>query len=77
MTGLTQKVFRVSLNKDKWTDSVCTCKDFGKVYMCEHILSVVASEKLVVIPRNIVECEGLLPKPKRGRKAKATSALKR
>ena len=64
----------VSLTRDKWANSKCTCCSFLKDYICFHIMAVAVNEKLLFIPDNFKKIE-IITKKKRGRKAKAKKAL--
>ena len=71
-----RKVRIIKLDKENWAKSICSCSWYLKNYSCYHLIAVAAHEKLVEIPIEYKNVP-LGAKPKRGRKAKAKSALNR
>ena len=71
-----RKVRIIKLDKENWAKSICSCSWYLKKYSCYHLIAVAAHEKLVEIPIEYKNVP-LGAKPKRGRKAKAKSALNR
>ena len=67
-TQLNLFVRRVKLNKDKWQLSTCTCIDYLKFYICEHIICLSVKFKLAKIDFSF---NNIGMKKKRGRKPKA------
>lgn len=65
---LNRFVKRVKLNKVKWLISTCTCKDYLKLYICEHIICVAVKLKLVKIDFSF---SSIGMKNRRGRKPQA------
>ncbi|CAF0909587.1 unnamed protein product [Brachionus calyciflorus] len=59
---------RVKLNKIKWIFSTCICKDYLKLYICEHIICVAVKLKLTKIDNGF---NNIGMKNKRGRKPQA------
>ena len=76
-SSLLRTIFLVTLKRDDWSFSTCTCLSFHKVYMCSHIIGVAIHQKLCFVPRNIVEKQEITTLAKRGQKKKATPALSR
>lgn len=68
--------FEYPAKRENWLRSECDCRDYFKLYMCEHIIGISIRLKLVVPP---VEAKSVPigQKRKRGRPAKAKSALVR
>jgi hypothetical protein len=69
-----KKVRLITLDKNDWAKSKCTCGWFLKHYSCYHIIAIAANEGLIEIPTKYKNVS-ISAKPKRGRKAKAKSAL--
>ena len=61
---------KVTLNRQSWTNSKCTCNYFLKNYFCYHIVAVAVEENLADIPTRCQTAE-IAKKKKRGRKPKA------
>ncbi len=68
------KVFVVSINRENWPQSSCSCSYFSKKYFCYHIVGVSVHLKLANIPARLSKIP-IGNKPKRGRKPKAQPAL--
>lgn len=68
--------FEYPTKRENWLCSECDCRDYFKLYICEHIIGIAIRLKLVVPP---VEAKNVPigQKRKRGRPAKAKSALVR
>ena len=60
----------VTLNRNKWAESSCTCKYYLKKYHCYHIFVIAVNEKLLSIPSQYKDCK-IGQKPILGRKPKA------
>ena len=71
-SSLLKKVFLVTLNRNDWTFSKCSCYSFGKFYICSHINTVAIHQKLCFIPQHIIEKQRIETLAKRRRKPKAT-----
>ena len=68
----------VTLKRDKWAESTCTCRYYLKKYHCYHIFSVAVNERLLAIPLEFKKAKiGLKPRLGRKPKAKKGDALKR
>lgn len=63
-----------STRDDKWINATCTCPCFQKEFMCKHVLGVAVRMGQETIPDD-AKCAVLGAKRKRGRPAKAKSAL--
>jgi hypothetical protein len=59
----------VTLKRDKWAESTCTCRYYLKKYHCYHIFSVAVNERLLAIPLEFKNAK-IGQKPKLGRKPK-------
>ena len=66
----------VTLKRESWTDSYCTCSYNLKNYFCYHVIALAANEGLVVID-NVHKKRAIGQKPSAGRKKKAKRALER
>jgi hypothetical protein len=66
----------VTLNRESWTESFCTCSYNLKKYFCYHVIALAANEGLVVI-NNVHKKRTIGQKPSAGRKKKAKSALEK
>lgn len=66
----------VAFNRDSWMDSRCDCYSFWKKYSCKHIVGLALRNKCCKLPRKAITFK-LQKKNSRGRKPKATSALKK
>ena len=69
-----KKIKIINLNRDKWTESKCSCRWYLKNYFCFHVIALAVNEKLTEIPMDYKNIP-IQSKPKRGRKPKAISAL--
>ena len=67
-------IYEVKLHSENYMQSLCTCNDFLKNYICEHILYFAVLSKLCKFP-NACKNIPLNKLPKRGRKRKAVKAL--
>lgn len=71
------KFWTVEIGSNNWQNSSsCDCPVFMKHYKCKHIVGIALKSKLCKLPRQAL-CITLTQKKKRGRKPKATSALKK
>lgn len=68
--------FIYPINRENWLKSKCDCCDYFKLYICAHIIGIAIRLKIVIAP---AEAKSLPigQKRKRGRPAKAKSALVR
>lgn len=65
----------VKLQKLDWMNSLCDCPNFRKKYVCKHLIGIALREKLCKLPRKAITVP-LAKKPQKGRKPRATEALK-
>lgn len=66
----------MKLNKSNWTDSLCDCPMFRKIYVCKHVIGIALREKCCKLPRKAIVVP-LGKKPQRGRKPRATKGLEK
>jgi hypothetical protein len=59
----------IDLNFDEWENSLCTCKDSFKDYVCDHVIILAAKLDLCSFEEAAMK-KPMGPKPKRGPKAK-------
>ena len=45
-----KKIKIINLNRDKWTESKCSCRWYLKNYFCFHVIKLAVDEKLTEIP---------------------------
>lgn len=68
-------VYLVTLTKsDIFEKSTCTCRNFHKDFICQHILGLSIRNEFCICP-SIADQHEIGARPKRGRKKMATSAL--
>jgi hypothetical protein len=65
----------VTLNRQNWLDSCCTCFGYFKTYMRIHIMSEAVSTELVKVPNHCKLMVTVGIKPKRGRKTNPSKGL--
>jgi len=68
------RLWMVNFNALDWKTSKCTCPFYLKSNICKHIIGIASNNKLFEI-RPVAKCVPLGTKRKRGRPAKASSAL--
>lgn len=66
----------VDLNLNSWLNSRCDCYSFWKNYTCKHIVGLALRNKCCKLPRKALTVQ-LKKKKTKGRKPKASSALKK
>ena len=69
-------VKKVSLNREDWMKSDCTCSYFHKHYYCYHIMAVAVKNKLFEIPIKYINTQ-IEANKARGRKSKMSKALEK
>lgn len=70
------KVRIVTLDRENWAASKCTCGYYYKHYFCYHIIAVAVNEKLTTIPIEYIN-DPIERASKPGRKKKAAKALEK
>ncbi|RNA00865.1 hypothetical protein BpHYR1_033902 [Brachionus plicatilis] len=60
----------VKLDEQNWKFSSCSCRDYLKDYMCQHIIVVLLSKKSIQVPEKYLDSViGCKPRPGRNKKA--------
>lgn len=71
------KFWTVQIGLEDWKNcSSCSCPVFLKNYKCKHVVGLALKNKICKIPRRAL-CIELTKKKAKGRKPKATTALKK
>lgn len=66
--------FPAPYTRGNWHKGICSCRNYFKLYMCEHILCISLRSKYVSSPEE-AKCVPIGQKRKRGRPALAKAAL--